>query len=145
MSFYALLTAMSAWLAAFAGPGDAQPAPVVRRVVIEDMLILRVQVRPAPPRLPFEWVEHKGPKCLASRSIAGAFLSGPSSIDFIMADRTRVRAKIDDDCPALDFYGDFYLQSGDDRICAKREEIRSRMGGSCRIERFRSLEAKLKR
>lgn len=145
MSFYAFLTAMSAWLASFAGPGDAQPVPVVRRVVIEDMLILRVPVRPVPPRLLFEWVEHKGPKCLAQQSIAGAFLSGPSSIDFIMADRSRVRAKLDDDCPALDYYGQLYLQPEDDRICAKREEIRSRMGGSCRIERFRSLEAKLKR
>lgn len=145
MSFYALLTAMSAWLAAFAGPGDAQPVPVVRRVVIQDTLILRIPVRPAPPRLPFEWVEHKGPKCLASQSIAGAFLSGPSSIDFVMADRSRVRAKIDDDCPAIDFYGGFYLQPEDDRVCAKRDEIRSRMGGSCRIERFRSLEARLKR
>ena len=62
-----------------------------------------------------------------------------------MADRSRVRAKIDDDCPAIDFYGGFYLQPEDDRVCAKRDEIRSRMGGSCRIERFRSLEARLKR
>ena len=61
------------------------------------------------------------------------------------ADRSRVRAKIDDDCPAIDFYGGFYLQPEDDRVCAKRDEIRSRMGGSCRIERFRSLEARLKR
>ena len=144
MSLTAFLTALSAWLAALGGPGDAQQPAEVRRVVIEDMIILRVPVRPAPPRLAFEWVEHKGPKCLASRSIAGAMLSGPSSIDFVMADRSRIRANIDDDCPALDFYGGFYLQSEDDRICAKREEIRSRMGGSCRIEQFRTLEAKLK-
>ncbi len=145
MSFYAFLTAITAWFAAFGGPGDAQQPAEVRRVVIQDTLILRVPVRPAPLRLPFEWVEHKGPKCLAQREIAGAVLSGPASIDFVMTDRSRIRAEIDDDCPALDFYGGFYLQSDDERICAKREEIRSRMGGSCRIERFRALEAKLKR
>ena len=46
--------------------------------------------------------------------------------------------------PALDFYGGFYLQPDDDRICAKRETIRSRVGGSCRIERFRLLEPQVK-
>ncbi|MEO5808495.1 MAG: hypothetical protein ABIR51_00185 [Sphingomicrobium sp.] len=145
MTLYAFLTAMSVWLAALTGPGDTKQLLPVRRVVIQDTLILRIPVRPIPPRLPFEWVERKGPKCLASRTIAGAFLSGPASIDFLMADRTRVRAEIDDDCPAIDFYGGFYLQSNDERICAKRDEIRSRMGGSCRIERFRTLEAKVKR
>ena len=145
MTLYAFLTAMSVWLAALTGPGvTTEPLPV-RRVVIQDTLILHVPVLPISPRLPFEWVERKGPKCLASRTIAGAFLSGPASIDFLMADRTRVRAEIDDDCPAIDFYGGFYLQSDDERICARRDEIRSRMGGSCRIERFRTLEVKVKR
>ncbi len=60
-----------------------------------------------------------------------------------MADHSRVRAHIDEDCPALDFYGDFYLQPEDDRLCAGRDAIHSRMGGSCRIEQFRRLEPKL--
>ena len=50
---------------------------------------------------------------------------------------------MDSDCPALDFYGGFYLQPDDERICAKRETIRSRVGGSCRIERFRLLVPQL--
>lgn len=115
---------------------------VVRRVVIRDEVIWRIPVRPR--RSPMiEWKERKGPKCLAAAAISGAMLSGPSSIDFVMRDRRRIRAEMDSDCPALDFYGGFYLQPDDERICAKREEVRSRAGGSCRIERFRSLEPKL--
>ena len=70
--------------------------------------------------------------------------SGPSSIDFLLRDRTRVRAIMDDECPALDFYKGFYLQPDDDRICAKRESIQSRIGGSCRIERFKTLIPQMK-
>ena len=70
--------------------------------------------------------------------------SGPSSIDFLLRDRTRVRAIMDDECPALDFYKGFYLQPDDDRICAKCESIQSRIGGSCRIERFKTLIPQMK-
>ncbi len=76
---------------------------------------------------------------LRSERIAGAMLSGPSSIDFVLRDRTPGAAVMDDECPALDFYRGFYLQPDDERICAKRETIQNRVGASCRIERFRSL------
>ena len=62
----------------------------------------------------------------------------------LLADRTRIRAQLDEDCPALDFYGGFYLQPDDDRLCAHRDAIHSRMGGSCTIERFRQLEPRLR-
>jgi len=115
---------------------------VVRRIVIHDEVIWRIPVR---PRLfpTLEWKEHKGPKCLAAADVSGAMLSGNSSIDFMMRDGRRFRAEMDSECPALDFYGGFYLQPEDDQICARREEVRSRAGGSCMIERFRRLEPKL--
>lgn len=138
-----LFASLAAWIAALAG----QPEPsAVRRVVIQDEVTLRIPVRPLralPPQI--AWTERKGPKCLDGPLIAGAALSGPSSIDFIMIDRTRVRAEMDDKCPALDFYGSLYVQPKDDRICVRREEFRSRMGGSCRIKRFRTLKLELKR
>lgn len=125
----------------------AVPQPegtVVRRMVVRDEIVLRIPVR---RRLmpPVEWKEKKGPKCLASADIAGAMLSGPSSIDFFMRDRRRMRAEIDSECPALDFYSSFYMQPDDERICAKREMVRSRVGAACRIERFRLLVPRLKR
>lgn len=134
---------MSSWLFAAMDPA-VPPQPVVRRIMVQDELIIRIPVRPPRVRQPIEWVESKGPKCLSSRYIAGATLSAPSSIDFLLRDRSRLRARIDDRCPALDFYDGFYLEPEDDRICAKREEIKTRMGGSCRIERFRTLTPKPK-
>jgi hypothetical protein len=122
--------------------GAAAQAPseqqVVRRVVIHDEVIFRIPIRPRLSR-PIEWVEQKGPRCLPANMLAGATLSGPSSIDFILRNRQRVRAIMDSDCPALDFYGRFYLQPDDENICAKRETIHSPVGGTCRIEKFRRL------
>lgn len=116
---------------------------VVSRVVIQQQLIIGVPVRPQVSR-PIIWEEKKGPRCIPADAIAGALLSSEKSIDFIMADRSRVRAKLDGDCPALDYYDRFYLQPDDGMVCAKRDTIRSRIGGVCRIDRFKLLRPKLK-
>jgi hypothetical protein len=130
-------------LFAMAGEAQQQQQPAVRRVVINEELIISIPIRPR-PRQNVEWSEKKGPKCVPAQRIAGAMLSGPSSIDFVLRNRQRVRAIMDSECPALDFYGGFYLQPDDDRICAKRETIQNRVGASCRIERFRTLVPQLK-
>lgn len=114
----------------------------VRRVVIQEQVIIGVPVRPRMSR-PVQWKEKKGPKCVPTGGIAGAFLSSRKSIDFVMRDRRRVRAKMDSDCPALDFYGRFYLTPDGPMLCAKRDMVHSRVGGSCRIEQFRLLVPKL--
>ncbi len=116
----------------------------VTRLVVQDEVILRVPVQPHPfgPRI--EWVEKKGPKCIPAGIIRRAMLSGEGQLDFLLADRSRVRARLDEDCPALDFYDGFYLQLQDDRLCARRDAIHSRMGGSCTIEKFRQLVPRLK-
>lgn len=117
----------------------------VTRLVAQDEVILRVPVEPRPFARQIEWVEHKGPKCVPAALIRSALLSGPEQVDFILASRERVRAKVNEDCPALDFYGGFYLQPEDEHVCAGRDAIHSRMGGSCRIERFKQLVPKLRR
>jgi len=142
-SLTALVVSLSAWLGATfdAGPEQRQ---IVQRMVIRDEIILHVPI--AQRRLPpFEWVERKGPKCLSAAMIAGAAMATPSTIDFVLRDRRRVRAKLDDDCAGLDFYGSFYIEPRDGAVCARREEIRSRAGSACRIERFRGLERRYKR
>jgi len=123
-------------------PGEVQTT--VTRLVMQDEIIWRVPIRPRPLRPEIKWVEHKGPKCIPLQAIRGALLTGPDHIDFVLADHSRMRAKLDGDCPALDYYGNFYLQPEDDRLCVKRDALHSRMGGSCRIERFRRLEPKFK-
>lgn len=123
----------------------AQPANVgqsVTRLIIQDEVILRVPVQPHRLVPEFDWVEKKGPKCIPIAAIQRALLSGSEQVDFILANRVRMRAQFDEDCPALDFYGGFYLQPQDDRLCARRDAIHSRIGSSCTIERFRQLSPK---
>ena len=126
----------------------AQPGTVgqsVSRIIIQDEVILRVPVQPHPLLPDFEWVEKKGPKCIPAAAIQRALLSGSEQVDFILANRARIRAQFDEDCPALDFYGGFYLQPQDERLCAHRDAVHSRIGGSCTIERFKELVPKFRR
>ncbi|MEO5640224.1 MAG: hypothetical protein ABIQ98_00480 [Sphingomicrobium sp.] len=129
---------------ALLGLSSSEPRGV-SSITIEQTTIFRIPVRPHPLTPMLDWQEKKGPKCLAAGDIAGAMLSGRNSIDFVLRDRSRVRAMIDDDCSALDFYDGFYVQPTDERLCVRRDEIRSRMGASCRIEKFKSLVPQLRR
>ena len=124
--------------------GDAEAPQGVRVMTVEERLIIRVPVTPR-PRARLRWEEEDGPKCFPARAVAGAFISGPDSIDFLLRNRQMVRARFDSDCQGLDFYGGFYVQPEDRRICARRDSIRSRVGGSCRIETFKMLVPKIER
>jgi hypothetical protein len=126
----------------------AQPTTVgqsVTRLIIQDEVILRVPVQARPLFPDVEWVEKKGPKCVPIAAIRRALLSGSEQVDFILDNHAHIRAQFDEGCPALDFYGGFYLQPQDDRLCARRDAIHSRIGGSCTIERFKQLVPKFRR
>ena len=141
-----ILTGLVGLFTALLAGSEAAPAPAERVSVmtVEERLIIRIPVAPR-PRVRIRWEEEKGPKCLPAASIARAFLSSPDSIDFLLRNRQRVRARLDSDCDGLDFYGQLYLLPDDGRICARRDVIRSRVGGSCRIDRFRALVPKVAR
>lgn len=115
----------------------------VSRLVVQDEVILRVPVIPRQQRPQIVWVERKGPNCIPVAGIRRALLLGPERVDFILANRTRFRAEFEEDCEGLDFYGNLYLQLPDQRLCAGRDEVHSRMGGSCRIARFKQLVPRL--
>lgn len=89
------------------------------------------------------WIEKKGPKCVPSATIGGAVITGPDSVDLVVVDGTRLRARFEDDCPALDFYSGLYIKrSPDGLICADRDSIRARSGSVCRIDGFKRLVVK---
>lgn len=136
------ITAILTLLPILFGMSGAAPnaEPRVRSLVVQDELILRIPVRPPPRTL--EWIERAGPQCINARAIRGAFLSGSATVDFITIRNRRIRAELSSDCPALDFYEVFYLKPEDARVCVRRDVIRSRIGGSCRIERFKLLVPK---
>jgi hypothetical protein len=124
-----------------------QPSAVeqsVTRLVVQDEVILRVPVQPRRFDNRIDWVEKKGPKCIQAGAIRRAILSGEEQVDFVLADRSRIRARFNEDCPALDFWRGFYLQPEDEQLCARRDAIHSRMGGSCTIQKFRQLVPRFK-
>ncbi len=125
----------------------AHPASPMQlaQVTIREQIIVRVPVRrrqiaPAAASL-IKWKEERGPRCVPARSIIGASLLGQNSVDLILRDNSRVRARLQSDCPALDYYYGFYISpNADGKICADRDTIRSRIGGQCEIERFKALK-----
>ena len=56
-------------------------------------------------------------------------------------DGERLRAKLDDDCPPLDYLFRLLSQAGaaTGMVCAERDAIRSRSGGRCEIDEFKRL------
>lgn len=128
-------------LPALFGVGLLAQSDQVRTLVVHEEVIMRVPVRSFPRSS--NWDEKKGPKCIATDTIRGAMLSGREHVDFMLLDRTRMRARLSEDCPALDFYNGFYLTPEKGKICARRDEIRSRMGSTCRIEKFHRLVPKV--
>ena len=127
--------------------GTPAPQPdEYAQLTVRERIIVRIpdRSRAVAAAPPLEWKESKGPKCVPTNAIRGALLAGTDHVDFLLPESQRVRATFDEDCPALDFYGGFYLKTEDQRLCARRDSIHSRMGGSCRIERFRRLSRKIK-
>ena len=126
------------------GFASAAQSDEVRTLVVEREVIMRIPVRSRPVR-PFAWEEKRGPKCIEAANIRGAALSGRETVDFLLFDRTRLRAQLSEDCPALDFYNGFYVTPEKGKLCARRDEIHSRIGRSCTIELFRRLLPKASR
>ena len=127
---------------------EASPAEPIQlaQVTIREQILIRVPMRlrqvPERPQQVTEWKESRGPKCLPMQSIAGATLIGQNSVDLVLKDRSRIRARLEKSCPALDYYYGFYIRpNADGQICADRDIIRSRVGGQCEIEKFRALTA----
>jgi len=136
---------MLAGAAIAAAPPDAPPPPATAqptRMRLSEHIILRVPLprrRSPPPQTP--WRETHGPRCIDTDAIAGAAVTESASVDFVLRGGKRLRAKLDRDCPALNFYSGFYLVSiGDGRTCAERDSVHARSGGACEIERFRELK-----
>jgi len=137
LNFLPMLMGLFAW--------QPDTANVSRLVVQEDEVVLRIPVQPHPIAPQFDWQEKKGPKCIPAAAIRRTSLSGSDQLDFILSGGGRVRAKFNENCPALDFYGGVYLQYGkDQQICARRDVIMSRIGGSCTIDHFKVLIPKFK-
>ena len=118
-----------------------QPPLRLAQLTFRSRVVVRIQSAPVPP--PVTFVERKGPRCIPRGSVLGAAILAENGVDFILRGGTRVRARFAASCPALGFYSGFYLTpSADGMICADRDVVRSRAGGECEVQRFRTLVAK---
>ena len=128
------------------GATPSAPADGVEfaQVTVRQQIIVRMPPRPvqAAGASLVQWRESRGPRCVQARAVMGATALGRSSVDLVMRDNRRVRARLESSCPGLDFYQGFYVNgTADGLICADRDSIRSRMGGQCEIDQFRTLTA----
>lgn len=138
-------------LGAADAPADLDGA-LFAQLTFRERIVIRIpRLPPAPPpsraaaraETATVWSERKAPKCVAAAVLAGASINGEGDVDLVATDGRRLRAKLDDDCPTLNFYRGFYLKrTADGMICAKRDALRSRSGARCEIARFRTLVAK---
>ena len=124
-----------------AGNVEVAQLTVHQRIIVRiPRLFGRVPISPVDP---VRWTEKKGPQCVAMSALDGAVVTGSQSIDLMLEGGDRLRAKLHDDCPPLDFYSGFYLKpTPDGMVCADRDAIRSRSGAACAIESFKRLVPK---
>jgi hypothetical protein len=138
-----------AFLSSASAVPPSPPAGVeIAQLTITQSIIIRVPARRSrryasssdvPPALP-RFKDRRGPKCINAATIGGAAITAPDSVDFILKGGKRVRAKLEDACPALDYYSGFYVKPpADGKICADRDSIHTRSGGDCQIDKFRTL------
>ena len=128
------------------GAGEAATAEGVQyaQVTVRQQIIVRMPPRPIQPAGAslMNWREGRGPRCVQARAVIGATALGRNSVDLLLRDNSRIRARLDSSCPGLDFYRGFYVNGTQDGlICSDRDSIRSRMGGQCEIDQFRTLTA----
>jgi hypothetical protein len=141
-----ILAGATALLMLIFGGGQERRAPPAEGTVSvrHQPIIIRVpsgarQLAPAGASL-VQWRESRGPRCVAASRLIGATLLRENSVDLILRGNSRIRARLQSSCPALDYYRGFYINATDDgRICADRDAIRSRAGGECEIEEFTLL------
>lgn len=139
--------ALAAVLLASAGMADARPLQSVRITRVVRIPLRPLVSLPMPlPRPVAEWKESRGARCVSPGQIAAATVNGPRTVDFILRDRTRLRAKLQNNCPALDYYSGFYLKpNADGKVCSDRDAVHARSGGACEIDAFRKLTPRARR
>jgi hypothetical protein len=129
----------------------SEPAPLdgveLAQLTIHSRIVIRIPRLDAPPPVPMpepmHWSEKKGPKCVPMDTLGAAVVTSADSIDLLTTEGERFRARLGDDCPALDFYSGLYLKrTADGMLCAKRDVLRSRSGSACEISGFKRLRAK---
>jgi hypothetical protein len=123
------------------------------QVRIEQRVVVRIAPRPQASRqdllaqLPRGEVatrleERRMGKCVPIQRIAGVGTSSDNRLILFMSDRRIVSARLEKSCKPEDFYSGFYVERNDDgMLCVNRDELQSRAGAKCGLDRFSELVA----
>ena len=144
MSSVAILLLLLAPAAAHDERVSALAGVQYAQVIVERRIIIRVPTlvtrRSGAPQTEIQWKEKRTERCLPMKTVVGAAIKRADSVDLILSDQRRVRAKLDGDCRSADFYQGFYMEpTSDDLLCADRDMIHARNGAMCEIDSFRRL------
>jgi hypothetical protein len=86
------------------------------------------------------FAERRMGKCIPIGNIAGVQPNGGNDLILYLRDRRMVRAQLERECRARDFYSGFYLsRSSDGRLCVDRDVLQSRSGANCKLSELRQL------
>ena len=112
--------------------GGAAPAPPS----FGDRTVAQVHARPG--RGPLTGGIGRGSsartRCVGIDHVAGAVVFGDRAVEMTMTNHSRWRMNFDAACPALSFYqGFYYRRAVAGRLCAGRDAVIARSGGTCPI------------
>ena len=125
--------------------------PIQQQVRIERRVIVRIApqsprsranlVADLPSRAPSsKLVERKTGKCIPVSSIAGVQTGSGSKLLLYLRDRRVMTVNLEKSCRSRDFYSGFYVEKNKDgKLCVDRDELHSRSGAKCEVERMRQL------
>lgn len=111
---------------------------VPRVTMTTTIIATAVPLPPQPPRMFYR--EKKADDCIKSDKVVGFSVNSSDSVDFILENGKKLRAKLGAACRVLGFYTGLYVKPHPDgKMCVGRDRLRSRSGTSCGIEEFRHL------
>ncbi|WP_336986218.1 hypothetical protein [Altererythrobacter aquiaggeris] len=126
-------------------------APGQSQVRIERRVTIRISPRVADRRnslLAETAIRDLGPAyearktgdCLDLDRIGAVQVDRENRLLLFMRDKQIIRANLNKKCNARDFYSGFYVdREADGKLCISRDRLKSRVGTSCEVRKFRTL------
>lgn len=134
-------------LDAFYGDQNVQQVRIEQRVTIRispqrqsNRNSLLAQLPQRGLRTSFE--EREMERCVPMSGISGVQTGTGNRLLLFLRDDRIVSINLERACRARDFYSGFYIERSEDgQLCVGRDELQSRSGAKCEVERMRQLVA----
>lgn len=124
---------------------------VAGQVRIEQRVVVRISPQPMSARqelaaqafdreLTQRYQEKRIGKCLALEGIAAVQTGSGNRLVLYLRDQRMISVALDKSCRARDFYSGFYVERHKDgQLCVDRDQLQSRTGVKCEVERLHQL------